>query len=98
MKKVYMFPGQGSQKVGMGSDVLEKYSTDVDSASELLGYDLKKLILEDSEGQLNLTNFTQPALYTINALMYKQLEELGSSNDLMQILFICCVVLVNKSL
>ncbi len=70
----YMFPGQGSQKVGMGEDLFDKFSNYTNIASDILGYDIKKLCLEDTHEQLNLTQFTQPALYTVNVLSYLNLE------------------------
>ena len=70
----YMFPGQGSQKIGMGEDLFDKFSKYTKVASDILGYDIKKLCLEDPQEQLNLTQFTQPALYTVNVLSYLNLE------------------------
>ena len=61
-----LFPGQGAQFLGMGKSLLERsekarglYS----QASEILGYDLAKLCVEGPEGQLHLTNHSQPALF-----------------------------------
>ena len=71
----YMFPGQGSQKVGMGEDLFDKFPNHTNSASEILGYDIKKLCLEDPNEQLNLTQYTQPALYTVNVLSFLNLED-----------------------
>ena len=70
----YMFPGQGSQKIGMGEDLFDKFSKHTKTASEILGYDIKTLCLKDPQEQLNLTQFTQPALYTVNVLSYLNLE------------------------
>ncbi|MBT8073888.1 MAG: ACP S-malonyltransferase [Xanthomonadales bacterium] len=64
---LFAFPGQGSQYVGMGSDLHDKYAIARDvyrQASETLGYDIAKLCFEDPEDKLNLTRYTQPALLT----------------------------------
>lgn len=67
---VYVFPGQGSQKIGMGGDLFDQYPLLVEEANSILGYDIKRLCLDDPEKQLNQTQYTQPALYTVNALTY----------------------------
>ena len=44
--KAYMFPGQGSQKIGMGAELFDTFSDLVDEADKILGYSLKTLCLE----------------------------------------------------
>lgn len=64
---LFVFPGQGSQYRGMGSDLVAEFpgAREIfDRASETVGYDMKRLCLEDPEGQLDSTRFTQPALVT----------------------------------
>ncbi len=68
MQQVYVFPGQGSQFKGMGADLFPKYPEYVKQADELLGYSIVDLCLNDPEELLNLTQYTQPALYVVNAL------------------------------
>ena len=70
MKKVFMFPGQGSQKVGMGKDLFPYFSKEIEKANEVLGYDVVEYCLKDTENKINQTNYTQPLLYLINALTY----------------------------
>jgi len=70
-----VFPGQGSQFVGMGKDLFLKYKNYVDEANECLGYDVQKLCLQDPDKVLSQTQFTQPALYLINALSYLNHKE-----------------------
>lgn len=73
---VYMFPGQGSQKVGMGEDLFDQFAEIVKQADEILGYSIKTLCLTDPEQKLNTTQYTQPALYVVNALTYfKRLQD-----------------------
>lgn len=67
---VVVFPGQGSQKVGMGADLFDRYPDLVAQADEVLGYRVRTLCLEDPDGRLDRTEFTQPALYVVNALHY----------------------------
>lgn len=70
MTRVYLFPGQGSQKVGMGADLFPRFPDQVAMAERELGYDLAELCLRDSQGRLNSTLYTQPALYFVNALTF----------------------------
>lgn len=65
-----MFPGQGSQEPGMGEGLFDLYPELVAQADEILGYSIKTLCLEDPEDQLSQTQYTQPALYTVNALSF----------------------------
>lgn len=76
--KVFMFPGQGSQSKGMGATLFDEFAQLTDQASSLLGYSIRELCLEDPRQELNRTQFTQPALYVVNALSYlKRLQETG---------------------
>jgi len=80
--KTFMFPGQGSQSRGMGRELFDKYGDLVDKADKILGYSIKELCLEDSRRELNKTQFTQPALYVVNALSYfKNIEDTGQKPD-----------------
>jgi malonyl CoA-acyl carrier protein transacylase len=80
--KTYVFPGQGSQKKGMGADLFEEFGELVAEADAILGYSIKELCLNDVADQLNQTKYTQPALYTVNALSYlKKVKETGVKPD-----------------
>ena len=68
--KTFVFPGQGSQKKGMGHDLFDKFQGMTATADEILGYSTKELCLEDPHGRLSHTEYTQPALYLINALSW----------------------------
>lgn len=70
MKTACVFPGQGSQKLGMGKELFEKYPEVVRKADEILGYSIVELCLEDPSHLLDNTRYTQPALFVINALSY----------------------------
>jgi len=67
---VYVFPGQGSQSQGMGAGLFEDFSTLTAAANEILGYDIKQLCTQGSMAQLSQTQYTQPALFVVNALSY----------------------------
>ena len=75
MNDVYVFPGQGSQKIGMGEELFDKYSDLISRADEILGYSVKELCLEGPIEKLSQTQFTQPALYIVNALNFYEKEK-----------------------
>ncbi len=79
----YVFPGQGSQKKSMGEGLFDLFPDVVSAADSELGYSIKELCLIDSADQLNKTQFTQPALFTVNALTYlKALKDTGNKPDI----------------
>ncbi len=65
-----VFAGQGSQFRGMGQELFKRYPKECKIASEVLGYDIESLCTEDTNGHLNKTQYTQPALYVVNALLW----------------------------
>ncbi|MGE7955638.1 ACP S-malonyltransferase [Pseudomonas sp. NPDC089530] len=81
MQKIYVFPGQGSQFKGMGEEVFGKFKTYTDLASDILGYSIVELCLEDPDQCLNQTEYTQPALYTVSALTYLDRRQNASGNE-----------------
>jgi len=70
--KAYVFPGQGSQVKGMGEGLFERYPEETAIADQILGYSIADLCLKDEHHQLHQTQYTQPALYVVNALFYKE--------------------------
>ena len=76
--KIYMFPGQGAQYKGMGESLFERFPEQTQQADEILDYSIRELCVQDQREELNQTNFTQPALYVVNALSYfARLQEDG---------------------
>jgi len=80
MKSTFLFPGQGSQKVGMGKDLLE--SSEIakrrfEECNTILGRDLTSIIFNGPEDQLTQTQNTQPALFTIESILTDMLKEKG---------------------
>jgi len=72
----YVFPGQGSQSKGMGGELFDEFKEFTAIADRVLGYSIKQLCINDPQNQLGQTQFTQPALYVVNALSYlKKLKE-----------------------
>ncbi len=70
MTKIYVFPGQGSQSAGMGGELFGQFSELVKQADEVLGCSVEDLCLNDPDKKLGQTDYTQPALYIVNALTY----------------------------
>jgi malonyl CoA-acyl carrier protein transacylase len=69
----FVFPGQGSQKRGMGQglfDEVPEYTAVEKDVDAIVGYSMRKLCLEDPDNRLKETQFTQPSLYVVNALHY----------------------------
>ncbi len=80
----YVFPGQGSQRLGMGKDLFDRYPEIEKDADDILGYSIRELCLEDPDKQLVQTQFTQPALYTVNAMTYRAaVAERGVAGDIL---------------
>lgn len=78
----YVFPGQGSQSRGMGEGLFERYPELTAKADQVLGYSIRELCLEDPRRELNKTQFTQPALFFVNALSYlSKREDTGKTPD-----------------
>ncbi len=75
--KAILFPGQGSQFRGMGKDLFAQYRTQTEQASDILGYSIERLCVDDAEGKLRQTQYTQPALYVVNALGYYRRRDEG---------------------
>lgn len=68
--KVYGFPGQGAQVKGMGGSLFAEFPEYTAAADSILGYPIRRFCLENPGGRLRLTQFTQPALYVVEALSY----------------------------
>ncbi len=74
-----VFPGQGSQQVGMLRELAERYSvvgTTFEEASDALGYDLWQVVQEGPEESLNATACTQPALLSASVAIWRVWQEL----------------------
>ncbi|MFT5115963.1 MAG: [acyl-carrier-protein] S-malonyltransferase [Parasphingorhabdus sp.] len=75
---LYIFPGQGSQYAGIGSDLVKvsQAARDVyQEASDTLGYDMQKLSFEDPDSKINLTRYTQPVLLTHSIACLRAMQE-----------------------
>jgi [acyl-carrier-protein] S-malonyltransferase len=79
MKTAFIFPGQGSQFVGMGKGFADKL---LDQANQILGFDLKKIVLGGPEEDLKKTEITQPAIFVISVAMCESLKVTRVAFDL----------------
>jgi [acyl-carrier-protein] S-malonyltransferase len=76
----FLFPGQGSQSIGMGKELAAMYPVaqqTFDEADEALGYKLSQLCFEGPEDKLRLTEITQPAILTTSVAAWRVLESIG---------------------
>jgi [acyl-carrier-protein] S-malonyltransferase len=80
----FLFPGQGSQAVGMGKELAQNHAVarrTFQEADEALGYDLSGLCFDGPEEKLKLTEITQPAILTVSLAAWRVLEEHGPKPD-----------------
>jgi [acyl-carrier-protein] S-malonyltransferase len=84
MKTALLFPGQGSQRVGMGRDLAHEFAVarqTYEEADDVLGFALSRLCFDGPEDELTLTKHTQPAILTTSIAVFRALGERGLAFD-----------------
>ncbi len=84
-KIAYIFPGQGSQKIGMGKDFFDHSEIAkemIEKASQSVGFDFKSLLFEDNE-RLEQTQYTQPAILLVSLIAYRLYTQLCTTKPLL---------------
>ncbi|OEJ69075.1 ACP S-malonyltransferase [Magnetovibrio blakemorei] len=76
--RAYMFPGQGAQRTGMGEGLFDLFPGLTAQADGVLGYSIRELCLQGPMERLTQTQFTQPALFVVNALSYLKKIDQGA--------------------
>ncbi len=77
MKTAFLFPGQGAQIVGMGSDIAEAFEPAAEifaRANDIVGFDLRSICFEGPEDKLNTTTMSQPAIFATSAAILAVLK------------------------
>lgn len=86
MALAFVFPGQGSQSIGMSSDLAEKFNVvkhTYEDASDALGYDLWQMVCSGPEEELNKTQNTQPAMLCAGVAVWRAWHEQGGPTPTM---------------
>jgi [acyl-carrier-protein] S-malonyltransferase len=89
IKPAFLYPGQGSQSVGMGRDLYDKFPTAravFDEADAALGFPLSEIIFNGPEETLKLTEHTQPAILTVSVAAARVLNEALASHGIAPVL------------
>ncbi|WP_088069401.1 ACP S-malonyltransferase [Gottfriedia luciferensis] len=83
-KVAFIFPGQGSQKVGMGKDLAESFKecgSIFETANEQVGFNLSDIIFNGNDEELTVTYHAQPAILTTSIAMLEKIKEAGIKPD-----------------
>lgn len=77
MNRVFVFPGQGIQRQGMGKSILPHFPKELAEAESILGYSIRELCFENPKSRLTNTRYAQPALFAVCALGFLKRKNEG---------------------
>ncbi len=80
-----LFPGQGSQYIGMGIDLykeIPKAKKLMDNANEILGFDIKSIIFHGQEEEIKDTKIAQPAIFIVSAMYFEKFKQMDKNYEI----------------